>query len=243
MKSEKRFYQEAKRLGFIPRRLEYYVFEYLFRGIDLKSKRLLDVGGGVGAYSLAAVLRGAKAVILEPEADGSTSGVNERFASIRESLSLDDDDIRIDKRTLQAFADDDKFDLILLNNSINHLNEAACIKLVDEQWAADAYLQIFQKLASLLNDNGVLIITDCTRRNFWPDIGVVNPFMRSIEWNKHQAPEAWAALLDRVGFKLDGISWSSFNALRDFGRLTLGNRLCSYFILGHFKLVMRLRAG
>ena len=50
-----------------------FQMDMLFRGVDLKDKKVLDIGGGYGLFSLYAASRGAKKVIcLEPEADGCT---------------------------------------------------------------------------------------------------------------------------------------------------------------------------
>ena len=64
-----------------------FQMDMLFRGVDLKDKKVLDIGGGYGLFSLYAASRGAKKVIcLEPEADGSSSGVTDRFHKLNKLL-------------------------------------------------------------------------------------------------------------------------------------------------------------
>lgn len=61
------------------RRLRLYA-ETIFNGVDFSGARVLDIGGGGGLYSFYAAVNGAKEVVcLEPESDGSTTGVKAKF--------------------------------------------------------------------------------------------------------------------------------------------------------------------
>lgn len=213
--------------------------ETLFEGIDLEDKRVIDIGGGSGLYSFYAAARGAAEVVcLEPEADGSRSGITDRFRQLSASLQLQT--VTLERETLQSFQPGGrKFDVVLMYNSINHLNEEACITLLRDAGSRAIYREILAKIAVLSSPNAWLIICDCSRHNFFATLGLRNPIAGSIEWSKHQAPEEWIKLLQEVGFGEPCVRWSSFNSLRRLGRVLTGNKLASYFLVSHFCLRMR----
>ena len=232
-------YNFCEKYGYKKNNLRFYLKNYLFKGMDFRNKRILDIGGGDGVNSFFAVISGARAVVLEPGDDGSTLGVQAKFLEMRNYLNLTKDEIELFSTRLQDYESSEKFDIVLLHNSINHIDEEACVDLLERQEARDVYSSIFRKIASLVNVGGVIIVTDCARANFWPSVGLVNPVARSIEWHKHHAPETWSGLLTRAGFVETSISWTSFNTLRWLGRYLLGNKYLNYFLLGHFRLEMR----
>ena len=215
----------------------------LFRGIDFKDKSVLDIGGGFGLYSFYAASRGAKNVVcLEPEAEGSSSGTINKFQRLHRLL--DCNQVQFKPVTLQALEPAaETFDVILLHNSINHLDETACINLLRESKAKSIYRKIFSEIDALSNQGAKLIICDCSRYNFFALLRIRNPFAPTIEWSKHQAPEVWANLLGEAGFVNPKIRWSSFNKLRHWGRVLLGNRLMAYFLTSHFCLTMDKPSG
>ena len=212
--------------------------ETLFKGIDIENKRVLDIGGGVGLYSFYAACSGAENVLcLEPEAKGSSSGVADTFHRLNEILTLDN--VEFEPTTIQALeTGGETFDIILLHNSINHLDETACIDLLEDPESRAIYKEIFSKIYSIASEGAKLVVCDCSRYNFFAKLGIKNPFGPTIEWHKHQAPETWAELLSEVGFTDPTIRWSSLNIFRSWGRALFGNRLIAYFTTSHFCLVM-----
>jgi len=196
--------------------------------------------------SFYAAVQGAKKVIcIEPESSGSTSGVNNQFDQIKKFINLQN--VTLNLSTFQSFESNDgeKFDVVILHNSINHLDEQACINLKNNSQALNTYNLIFQKLHDLMNNQAILIITDCSRYNFYPILNLKNPFCPVIEWEKHQSPYYWSSLLSKYGFQKLSIQWTSFNKLGRIGRLLLGNPVASYFTTSHFVLKMKknLRIG
>lgn len=215
-----------------------FEMDTVFRGIDLQNKSFLDIGGGSGLYSFYAAYQGAKKVVcLEPEAEGSSSAVTDKFNKL--SKRLERDNVALERVTLQAFEPEgETFDVILLHNSINHLDERACINLLRESKSKAVYQEIFSKIYALSNKGATLIICDCSRYNFFALLRIRNPFVPKIEWHKHQAPEVWASLLGEARFVNPKIRWLSFNTLRNWGRVLTGNKLVAYFLTSHFCLTM-----
>ncbi len=215
-----------------------FEMDRLLGGIDFKNRRVLDIGGGFGLYSFYAACRGAgKVVCLEPEADGSSSGATDKFHRLERLLGYDNVELR--PVALQALElEGETFDVILLHHSINHLDETACINLLEESKSRAVYEEICSTIYSLSNRAAKLIVCDCSRYNFFALLGIRNPFAPTIEWHKHQAPEVWASLLGEAGFVNPGIRWSSFGELRNWGRVLIGNRMMAYLLTSHFCLTM-----
>ena len=210
----------------------------LFKDIILENRRVLDIGGGSGVHSFYMACMGAKEVVcLEPETEGSRSGMEEKFRKLGEVLGQDQ--VRFEPVTFQAFDPGGKqFDVILLHNSINHLDEPACINLLNSEASRTIYLNIFSKLSSVAGDGAKLIVCDCSRYNIFALFRIKNPFAPTIEWHKHQAPEVWVDLLSQVGFANPSVRWTAFNTLRAPGRALLGNKLLSYFLRSDFRFTM-----
>lgn len=227
------------------RYLTFYL-NFLFQDIFFAGKPMLDVGGGSGLYSFFAAIMGAKHVVcLEPEMEGGTKGTLKKFKQLSASLSLSN--VSLQPVAFQEFDPGNQtFDIILLHASINHLDEQACIKLQYDDNARKRYELIFQKLSKIAAPGAKLIITDCSRHNFFALLGIRNPFAPTIEWHKHQSPEFWSNMLSGYGFINPKIRWgldveayfSSFSGLRKIGRLLFGNRFASYFLTSHFLLVL-----
>ena len=210
----------------------------LFNNIALENRRVLDIGGGSSLHSFYAACMGAREVVcLEPETEGSRSGMGAKFRRLGRILGQDQ--VKFEPVTFQAFDPGGKqFDIILLHNSINHLDETACINLLNSEASKAIYLDIFSKLSSLAGSGAMLIVCDCSKYNFFALLRVRNPFAPTIEWHKHQAPEIWVNLLGRVGFVNPMVRWTSFNTLRSPGRVLLGNKLLSYFLRSDFRFTM-----
>jgi SAM-dependent methyltransferase len=221
------------------RNFEFYL-EYLFGNIPLNGKSILDIGGGIGLFSFYAGCKGAKEVLcLEPEAAGSTSRVGEKFRGLQEALP-ELAQVRLVQQPFQEVAfGESTFDLVLLHDSINHLDESACITLLEEEASLRTYTQLFSKISRLCRACGKLIITDCSRHNLFSLLRVKNPFGPSLEWHKHQSPYTWSRLLSAQGFTLESIRWASPNRLGRPGRLFLGNKLCAFCITSMFCLKMQ----
>lgn len=218
--------------------LRWRLESYLFRDIDLEGKRFLDIGGGTGTYSLYAACRGAREVIcLEPEAAGSSSGMQETFQKRAQTLGLTK--AMLLSTTFQAYDSKEPFDILFCHNAINHLDEEATIHLHRSEEAQRIYLEIFQKMFRLCTPGGYLIIADASRHSVYALLRIRSPLTPTIEWHKHQPPQVWSRLLRQVGFKQVALRWRSPALLGTLGQVLMGNRFTNYFLWAHFCLVLQ----
>lgn len=212
------------------------MFSYLkwcFKDVNFDNKSVLDIGGGNGIYSFYARFRGAKSALnLEPFAEGSTEFDFDRFQT---NYDLE---IQIETKSIQDFFTSKKFDIIILHDSNNHLNESIYVNIDRDTNEFFKYKELINKIVSFLENDGKIIVTDCARRNFWGDLGIKNPFAPSIEWNLHQSPQLVERLFEDHKFKSE-LRWSPFKRLYFFGRiLSKFGYIPSYFMQSHFNLVL-----
>lgn len=231
------FFRYAAAHGRSPGNLR-FALQTIYADIELEGTSFLDIGAGDGLHCLYAAAKGARRVVgLEPEAAGSSAGAQETFASAVRELGFDG--VELLPVTLQEYEPDgEPFDVILLNSSINHLDEEACLRLHEDAGARALYRGLFEKLAALAAPGAALIAIDCSRRNFFGRLWK-NPILPWIEWEKHQTPQLWAKLLTDVGFERPRVRWLTFNTLRAPGRLLLGNRVAAFFLISAFCLTAR----
>ncbi|MBD3267799.1 hypothetical protein GF373_14105, partial [bacterium] len=170
--------------------LKFYL-DYLFHGVSFQDKHVLDIGAGVGLYSFYAACSGAKNVVaLEPEAAGSQNRMIDTFHRLKEQLNINH--VHLFEETFQHHKGcEAEYDIVIMHNSINHLNESACMQLHTSSneglRARNLYLSFFEKLHKMMGSNSRLILADCSRYNLFRFLPMKNPFCHSIEWEKHQS--------------------------------------------------------
>ncbi|UCH85719.1 MAG: class I SAM-dependent methyltransferase [Candidatus Latescibacterota bacterium] len=210
----------------------------LFDGIELRGARMLDIGGGNGVYSFYASCMGADEVIcMEPAAAGSSSEAKADFESL--SSRLPGARVRLDTRTVQEFRKEDGlFDVILMQHSINHLDEPACVTLLDDPNSRMRYREGLSVVSGLAKPGAALIVSDCSRHNFFALLKLKNPIAPFIEWHKHHAPEVWVELLEETGFRDPKITWEPIYRFGSIGKMFLANRAAAFFLKSVFRLKM-----
>ncbi len=218
-----------------PERTAYFC-ERFFRGVSPAGKTLLEIGAGNGIVSAYALLRGARRVVaLEPEAAGSTVGSSSLVRQLTDELGRNR--FTFLPSTLQQYNPvGAQFDLILLHDSINHLDESACEIAHRSNGARRTYLRLFKTIAALLTPGGQVLICDCTRHNLFGLFRLRNPILPFIDWRKHQSPRFWAGLLREVGLRTQRVDWYTFYSLRHLGQLA-ENPVTAFFLNSKFRLI------
>lgn len=232
----------GKKLGFWDRGIDYPKHCLrAFGDISLEGKRVLEIGCGKGLLCIWAAISGASEVVgLEPLEDGSgsfdSSKVYKDFKQMRTAADLSGVEM-LPLRIQDYDPAGKKFDVVLMIASVNHIDEESCIRLPDDPRAREVYEKVFTQIGSLMNEGGKIVLIDCSDKNFFSDVGLVNPMAKTIEWFKHRSPECWADLLSKSGFSGAKVSWPSGRLLRYLG---VSNRIrgVSYFLDSAFRLEM-----
>ena len=218
--------------------LDYYFRGQIFKWVDLKNKRLLDIGGGNGLASIWSLTSGGckEAIVIDPFDKGSNSLMFEQFKKMKQASGVDD---RLQlhngiPRDLSGKVG--IFDIVLMHNSVNHINEKMVSLLKFSEQARNTFMQEFKLIRSRIALNGILIVSDCSNRNFFGDIGIKNPIAPTINWAFHQTPAVWSAIIESSGFKHVRTAWTTRRELGRLGHLILGNKVGAYLTNSHFAL-------
>jgi cyclopropane fatty-acyl-phospholipid synthase-like methyltransferase len=211
----------------------------MFDRIPLAGRAVLDVGAGSGLASLYAAAHGAVVTALEPAASGSNPAMEAAYERLRQGIG-EDIHVHWERKLLQQFdPGNDRFDVVVINNAINHVDEAACSRLHVDEAARETYAQLVNRLAAWMPSESYLLVADAARRNLWRLLHVRSPFAPTIDWTIHQQPGTWAALFSNAGFTTLDLKWNAHRRLGPLGQLVLGNRVGAFVTNSHFTLRMR----
>lgn len=212
---------------------------FLYKNTQFQDTSVLDIGGGIGLHSFFAISKGAsKVTIIEPEGDGGHDQMLATFGQIKADLG--DPNVELLQCRFQEFAAEGKaFDIVLIQDAINHFDEEACISLRKSQRSVAIYENLFEQIAALVAPGGHLVLSDCSPRNLFPTLGLKNPFDPNIEWHKHQPPSVWSDLAGTYGLVETSRRWSSPARFGRLGCSVLGNAPLSWFFTSHFVLTFQ----
>lgn len=240
------FYERLRELGVThhrPRVIQRYLEDVLFPDVNFAGRKVLDVGGGTGLCSYFAVFRGAASSNnVEPLLAGSEDASLVAFSRAQEKLGTQG--AQLVNESIQDHVEHcGTYDVIILHDAINHLDEGSYTKLHEDPAAFAEYVGLFRKIAARHSTGGDLVIADCARRNFFGDLGMRAPFAPSINWKLHQDPRLVAKVLEAAGYSDVRWKWTPLKRAGLLGRIAarLG-RVPSYFLQSHFVLFARRSA-
>lgn len=213
-----------------------YNCKQAFGNINITGKSILEIGAGEGILSAYATRFAKHVTAIEPEGAGSTEGYSAIIKNLKEVLAAPNFELFQD--VVQNYdCGERKYDIVLMYNSVNHLDESMCEQLDVSSKARNAYRGIFEHISNMMLPGAKLIICDCSRYNFFQMIHMKHPITPQIEWKKHQTPEAWVNVLESLGFVKEKLSWTVAYPLRKFS-LLLSNRTAAFFLFSHFRLIL-----
>lgn len=207
---------------------------FLYRNIDFSEKIVLDIGGGVGLHSYYAASHSARKVtIIEPEGDGGHDQMLATFQQLKGDLG--NPNVELLQCRFQDYVDSGQtFDVVLIQDAINHFDEQACITLRCSSESVAVYDEIFTQIAALVAPGGQLIMSDCSSHNLFPTLGMKNPFDPNIEWHKHQPPWVWEDFCRRHGLEMTDRRWSTPTKLGSIGEFLANSAIGAWFFTSHF---------
>lgn len=219
--------------------LDCYFRDQVFNGVDTENKKLIDIGGGNGLASIWSLMEGGckEALVVDPLSDGSNSFMFEQFQSMKTASGVDGRLQFFIGKLSDLNSERNNFDIALMHNSVNHINEKMTPLLMVSERAREAFLNEFKSIRSRMTDNGILIISDCSNRNFFGDMGIKNPIAPTINWTVHQSPNVWSPLIEASGFKHLKTTWTTRRELGRVGHAILGNKVGAYLTNSHFAMV------
>lgn len=215
----------------------------LLRGVELRGKRVLEIGSGRGLLAIYMGMNGAAQVVsMEPEMFGATSGViADQRARIAEIGLTNVEVVAADFNTWEAHGQ--TFDLIVSRASINHLHEANQ-HAEHHQPTFDAYVAVATRIKDLLAPGGLFLATDACRYAFFTGarrFGIRRPWNRKrtgVDWRYHQNPGTWQKIFAAAGFSDTAVNYPVPYPLRAW-RPIVDTAIANFFLRGVFILKAR----
>jgi len=205
----------------------------------VEDKTILDIGCGRGAFSIFFALSGARSVTgIDPAGPGGTDDALNTLSDRIRALELTNCQFIPAPFESGAF-ESCSFDLLFLRYVINHLHEIEG-DLLKNGRAREIYRRYFGEMFRIARPGARVIISDTSCVNaFAPlvKLGLRHPVagLAEIEWETHQRPKTWIALMHESGFEFVSRSWYVPAPLRRLGWL-FDNTLINYFTFSLYTL-------
>ena len=211
----------------------FYFKNYIFDGINLRDKKLLDLGGGNGIASFFAyhTEKSCKCTIVDPYVDGSHKQMHTQFEDLSK---LYDNSVTLHNGYVDTLPESHTFDLILMHNSINHIGEDIVGDIDTNKNSQVEYSKRLTKILDRAKSNSIIIVSDCSSKNLWNDLKIKNILAPTIDWNLHKPPSVWQKLLEDLDCQHISTKWTARRELLLIGKFILSNRFASYMINSSF---------
>ena len=245
MTIEKKFAEVVERITKRPYERVKFRYDYFLGGVDVEGKDIVDIGAGGGLLSGYLAVRGARRVVaVEPEMAGSLQGWTSDIQRLICEVGLEDRVSVVADDFVTAPLEDASFDIAVCQSAINHIREVSDdIRFSGP--ARDAQRLVIRRMAEVLRPGGTLIASDYARANLWGRLGRWghwSPFAQTtIEWDKHQDPDAWGGVMLEEGFTDYSVRWWVPWELRRAAWL-ISNRPVNYLTMSHFYMIARRAA-
>tara|TARA_B100001109_G_C18852825_1_gene470180 strand:- start:1627 stop:2361 length:735 start_codon:yes stop_codon:yes gene_type:complete len=213
---------------------DFYFENYIFNGINLENKEILDLGGGNGIASFHALNKcsSCNCFVVDPIEEGSNKLMVAQFNEMKKNFKPGR--IFYHRDFIDTLDNHLKFDIVLMHNSINHIGEDIIDEIEFNKHKYQEYLSRIDTITKRLKKDGLLIIADCGSKNFWNNLNLKDPFAPSIDWSLHKEPEIWRKMIEEIGHQHIDTYWTSRKEFGKLGKLLFANRFLSYFIGRHF---------
>jgi SAM-dependent methyltransferase len=205
-------------------------------GITTAGRRILEIGSGRGSFALfLALIGGAGKVVALDEAQGCGADkmLFRQIENILREYSIHNlEPLQADIANV-GFPDK-SFDLIVANFSLHHAIRSSGFIFKDVT-AREEGLHIFNKIHACLADNGMLVLREMSRMNFWRFL----PYkwkMAHIDWNTHSTLPEWIWLVEKSGFKNIRIDFLTPYFLAAYPSRLVRNKLSNFFFSSTFYL-------
>lgn len=218
---------------------DFYFKNYIFENVEIANKTLCDVGGGNGIASVYASveLSAKKSIIFDPLAEGSNVLMSNQFKSFLNEFKCKN--VVFIEDEIVNYQSNQKFDVMLLHNSINHIGEDLIETLENDPRSLEEYTLRLSRIFSYLKKNGILIISDCSSQNFLGKLGLFNPIAPEIEWHLHKPPEFWVKICESLGFQKLTARWTARRELGFLGKYIFAKKIPSFFLDSHFVITLK----
>jgi 2-polyprenyl-3-methyl-5-hydroxy-6-metoxy-1,4-benzoquinol methylase len=187
-----------------------YHFNEEFRGIEVRGKRILEIGCGSGFVSLyLAFVMGVGHLDAMDEAagEGNPSTILDTLETNVRSLGLTN--ITVLKKDIMQFTSSEPYDIVVSNNAMHHVCEHGLLKW--DVRARKKYIEIFGHLKSLLRPEGTLMLREYSRNSIWR---YLPGRYQEVEWSLHPTKGEWLGVLRQAAFRNISYQYSCPYTLR-----------------------------